>query len=882
MISGIWRAVARVRSVFVQADLDRDFDAEASAHIQIAIDDLVRGGMSEDAARREALRRFGGVSQSRERHRDERGLPILEVALQDLRYSARTLRRDLGFALVAVLMLGLGIGANAAVFSIVNQILLRPLPFKNSNDLVWIAQAAGRSGLSSLTYSVDAYERFRARSRSFTDVSGYFPFSSPDNDRLSTNGESVPITTISVLANFFSVVRVEPAIGRLFAPEETRLGGRPAVLLAYRFWRRQFAGDPQIVGRVIDLSGRPVTVIGVLPEQFDFGSVFSPGTSADAFVPIIPDQMRDWGNTLSLLARLAPGVTLLRASSEARSIAPELPFNAKHPEWKSGYTATVVGLKEHVSGQLRRALVVLWSAVGFTLLIVCVNLANLLIGRTGARSKELAMRAALGAGRGRLARQLLTESAVLTAFGSAVGLGIAWAVIAYVAHRGTVALPLLNTVRLDGAALAWTLLIAAASTIAFGLTPAMKMSTRDVQSALKEVGPGVSTGRGHHRLRASLVVSEVALACMLLVGAGLLLRSFLRVLDVDLGFRPMSVAAIKVDDTNDGGSAEKRAAALEDLLTRVKAIPGVEVAGIADNLPLERNRSWGLRAKGKEYREGELRGTFVYIITPGYLETMGMRLRKGRAFTWSDQSTTQRVVVINESAARYLWPGEDPIDRMALVNGRDTRVIGVVADVHESSLESTGAWQMYLPVTQAGPVGTFLAIRSALPAASIAPNVMRTLRALNPTQSATQLRPIQASVDRAVSPRRFFMLLVGAFAAFGLMLAALGVYGVISYSVTQRTQEIGIRMALGATASQVRRGILWQTMRLVSMGVVIGAAASAVLSRLIAALLFETAPTDAAAFAGTVVLLAVAALAAALIPARRASRVDPMKALRPI
>lgn len=881
MISGIWRALARGRSTFGQTELDREFDAEASAHIQIAIDDLVRGGMSEEDARREALLRFGGVAQSRERHRDERGLPILEVALQDLRYSARTLRRDPGFALVAVLMLGLGIGANAAVFSIVNQILLRPLPFKNSNELVWIEQSRARSGLSSQTYSVDAYERLRTRNRSFTDVSGYFPFSSPDNDKLASNGESVPITTISVLANFFSVLHVEPAMGRLFAPEETRLGGRQAVLLAYPFWRRQFAGDPQIVGRVISLSGQPVTVIGVLPEQFDFGSVFSPGTSADAFVPIIPDQMRDWGNTLSLLARLAPGVTVLRAASEARSLAPELPFNAKHPEWKSGYTATVVGLKEHVSGQLRRALVVLWSAVGFTLLIVCVNLANLLIGRTGARSKELAMRAALGAGRGRLARQLLTESALLTAFGSALGLGIAWAVIAYVAHHGTVALPLLNAVRLDGAALAWTLLVAAASTIAFGLAPAMKMSTRDVQSALKEVGPGMSTGRGHHRLRASLVVSEVALACMLLVGAGLLLRSFLRVLDVDLGFRPMSVAAIKVDDAG-GGNGEKRGAALEDLLARVQAIPGVELAGVADNLPLERNRSWGLSAKGKQYREGELRGTFVYVITPGYLETMGVRLEKGRSFTWSDRSTTQPVVVINEAAARYLWPGEDAIDRIALINGRDTRVIGVVADVHESSLESTGAWQMYLPVTQAGPVGTYLAIRSTLPAASIAPNVMRTLRGLNPTQSATQLRPIQASVDRAVSPRRFFMLLVGAFAAFGLLLAALGVYGVISYSVTQRTQEIGIRMALGATASQVRRGILWQTLRLVSTGVVIGAAASAVLSRLIAALLFETAPTDPAAFAGTVILLAGAALAAAIIPARRASRVDPMKALRPI
>jgi predicted permease len=880
MISGIWRAIARVRSVSAQTELDRDFDDEAAAHIQIAIDEFVRAGMSEDAARRTAVLRFGGVPQARERHRDARGLPILEVALQDLRYSARMLRRDPGFALVAVLVLGLGIGANAAVFSIVNQILLRPLPFKNSHELVWIEQSRARSGLSSQTYSVDAYERFRARSRSFTDVSGYFPFSPPDNERLTVSGESVPITTISVLANFFSVLRVEPAIGRLFTPEETRIGGRPAALLSYPFWRRRFAADPQIVGRVIDLSGHPVTVIGVLPEQFDFGSVFSPGTSADAFVPIIPDQMRDWGNTLSLLARLAPGVSVLRAGSDARSIAPELPFNAKHPEWKSHYTATVVGLKEHVSGQLRRALVVLWSAVGFTLLIVCVNLANLLIGQTGARSKELAMRAALGADRGRLARQLLTESAVLAAFGGALGLGIAWATITYVAHRGTVTLPLLNTVRLDGAAMAWTLLLATASTVVFGLAPAMKITTRDVQSALKEVGPGMSSGRGHHRLRASLVVSEIALACVLLVGAGLLLRSFVRVLDVDLGFRPMNVAAIKVDDSGEG-SADKRSAVLQDLLARVQAIPGVQMAGVADNLPLERNRSWGLSAKGKHYREGELRGTFVYVVTPGYLETMGVRLEKGRTFTWSDGSTTQPVVVINESAARYLWPGENPVDRIALVNGRDTRVIGVVADVHESSLESTGAWQMYLPVTQAGAVGTYLAIRSTLSAASIGPNVMRTLRALNPTQSATQLRPIQASVDRAVSPRRFFMLLVAAFAAFGLLLAALGVYGVISYSVTQRRQEIGIRMALGATASQVRRSILWETMRLATTGAVIGAIAAAMLSRLIASLLFETAPTDPVAFAATVILLAGAAFVAAMIPAGRASRVDPMQALRP-
>jgi predicted permease len=879
VIGHLQRIVERVRAVFRQTDLDREFDDEAAAHIQLAVDENVRRGMNEDDARREALIQFGGVLQSKEHHRTARGLPFVEVAIQDLRYTARTLRRDPGFTFVAVVMLGLGIGANAAVFSVVNEILLRPLPFTNPQHLVWIEQANGTSGLSSLTYSVDAYEGFRARNRSFEDVTGYFAFFSPDNSRLSGHGDPLPITTVNVVGNFFHLLGVEPVIGRVFTPDETQRNGRSAVLLAYPFWQRQFAGDPRVVGQVIDLNGQPATVVGVLPDRFDFGAVFSPGTRVDAFVPI-PEEMRDWGNTLSLFGRLRPGVTLERANAEARAIAPELYFNVKRANSKGGYTATVLGLKEHVSGQLRRSLVVLWCAVGFTLLIVCVNLANLLIARTGARTKELAMRAALGAGRGRLIRQLLTESLLLSGAGAAVGLGLASAVTRYLSRQGSVTLPLLSSVRLDDAALAWTLLVASASCVAFGLVPAVKMSARDLQSALKDVGHGVSTGRTHHRLRSSLVVSEIALACVLLVGAGLLLRSFLRVLDVDLGFRPAGVAAIKTD--MDGGEPQRRGAILHETLRQIQAIPGIEMAGVTDNLPLEGNRSWGLSAKGKQYRFDELPGTFVYVITPGYLETMGMRLRQGRLFTWGDGASSQPVVVVNETAARYLWPGVDPVGQIALVNGRDTRVIGVVSDVRESSLEKTGAWQMYLPFTQAGPVGSILTVRSTLPASALASSIMRALRSLNPLQPATQLRPIQVSVDHAVSPRRFFMLLVAAFAAFGLMLAALGVYGVISYSVAQRTQEIGIRMALGATAGRVQSGIIWQTMRLVLIGVVIGAAGAAALSRLVASMLFETAPTDPAAFIGTVILLACAALAAALVPAHRAANVDPMRALRPM
>jgi predicted permease len=381
------------------------------------------------------LIRFGGVTQSRERHREVRGWPALDVLIQDLRYTLRTLRRDPGFALIAVLMLGLGIGANVAVFSVVNGILLRPLPLHNSGRLVWMEQANGRTGLSDLTYSVDAYEEFRDRNRSFQSVTGYFAFSQPDNYNLTGYGEPLPATAISVVGNFFRTLGVEPHIGRLFTAEECQRNGRAAVLLAYPFWKRQFAGDSKIVGRTIDLNGRPVTVAGVLPDSFDFGSIFLPGERVDMFVPAILDEMQNWGNTLALIGRLKPGASLARAQAEANILAPDLYWSVKHPSSK-GYTAKLMPLKEYVSGRLRRSLIVLWSAVGFILLIVCVNLSNLLLARAGARSKEFAMRAALGAGRGRLIRQLLTESLVLSAAGATFGLGFAYATTALFCGAG--------------------------------------------------------------------------------------------------------------------------------------------------------------------------------------------------------------------------------------------------------------------------------------------------------------------------------------------------------------------------------------------------------------------------------------------------------------
>jgi predicted permease len=879
-MSSLRQSFQRLRSLFRRTQLDSDLDAEMAAHLDLATEENIQRGMSPEEARRHALIRFGGAEQAKEIHRDARSLPFLDEFSQDLRYALRTFRRDRAFVAIAIIILTLGIGANIAVFSVVNTLLLRPLPFHDPQQLVFIAGGDGTGGMSSATYSADAFEEFKRQNNSFQDVTGYFAFSSPNNIKLTRNGDSLPVTGLMVVGNFFPTLGVQPMLGRNFSPDELQKNARPVVILTHQFWRRQFAADPAIVGQAITLDNKPVTVIGVLPPTFDFGSVFAPGSKSDLFGPAILDGgMRDWGNTLALVGRLKPGISVAQAQAEANIISPRLLFSARHPEWGGGYTARLTELKEYVTGKLRRSLIVLWSAVGLILLIVCVNLANLLLARAGARSKEFAMRRALGAGRARLIRQLLTESLLLTAIGALLGLGLAQGITSYLAHQGSLALPLLSSLTIDGRALAWTMLISLVAAVFFGLAPNLKISSGNLQEALKDSGAGMTQSKKHDRMRGILVISEVALACVLLVGAGLLLRSFLRVLDVDLGFQPSRAAAITVD-YDDGGKDAKRSAILQEILGRVKSIPGIESAGITDNVPLDRNRAWNLSAKGREVRKGDLSGAFVYMITPGYLDAMGMQLRAGRDFTWADSTDSEHVVILNKSAAGYWWPGEDPIGRIAIVNGNDARVVGVISDVRESGLETQPGFQMYLPSTQQGPDGAELVVRTKLPPDVLASSVMSVLRSLNPGQPATEFRTIQTLVDRSVSPRRFFVLLVSLFAALGLILASLGIYGVISYSVSRQTQEIGIRMALGATANRVQLTVISKTLRLALAGIALGTLASFIVAKAIASLLFATNPNDPPTFAATILLLTLIAIAAGYIPARRASHVDPITALR--
>jgi len=857
--------------------------------------------MSPEAARHEAYRQFGrvqeieeiGVHMGDKMERKKHLVDYWNDLGQDIRYTLRTLRRDAGFTTVAVLILALAIGANIAVFSVVNTLLLRPLPFPNAHQLVWIAPPPTKCGQSCATYSSDGYEEFRDMSRSYQDITGYFAFSGPDNLSLKIGqSDPIPATGIDVITNFFQVLGVQPQMGRLFTPADSRNGAAPVILLSNGWWKHQFNGDPNIVGKAIDISGTQTTVIGVLPASFDFGAVFQPGSRYDAFTPLNLDQDRNYGNIVTLLGRMKPGVTVEQAKAEAAIVAPRLYFRKSIPNTLGQYTGSLVPvpLKDYVSGKLRRSLIVLWSAVGAILLIACVNLSNLLLARASARSKEFAMRGALGASRARIIRQLLTESFTLSAAGAVLGLVLAGTLLFWLSHQGSVALPLLATLHIDMSSLLWTVLIAIVTAACFGLLPGIRMAGVNLQEAIKDSGTGTGQSRKHERVRSILVVTEVALACMLLVGAGLLLRSFLKVVNLDLGFESAHSAAVNVDyddnvpnDRTGALSAAKRGVIFQQIISRITAIPGIEAAGTSDYLPLGRNRAWGVPTpQGRN--PDDFRGAdspLVYVVSPGYVRAMGMRVH-GRDFTWDDGSTGEGVVLISAGMARYLWPNEDAVGKILINAGQfdHARVVGVVGDVHADNVEAPTGWQIYYSMMQTGPNGAQLVLRTTLPPAALATSVMHVLKDLNPKQTNAEFLPIQTLIDHANSPRRFFMLLVVSFATLGLILAALGIYGVISYSVTRQTQEIGIRMALGSSAARVQRLVLTSTLRLALIGIVLGTVASLAAARLIAIMLFDVSPWDTTTFLCMALTLIAVAVISGYLPARRASRINPMVALR--
>jgi predicted permease len=795
---------------------------------------------------------------------------------QDLRYTMRTLRRDTAFSIIAILILAVGIGSNTAIFSVLNTLLIHDLPFREPGRLVWITNGGTDGGLSGATSRVANFNDLRASNQSFEDMAAYFAFFGEGDDTLTGNGEPERLGSVGVSQNFFQVLGVRPKLGRLFDDDESKWHGTPAVLLSEGIWERRFSSDPKIVGQKIILNNTPVTVIGVMPREFDFASIFSPSSKIDLYkvFPLTKETDR-WGNTLSIIGRLKPGVTLEGARAEMKVLVSAI--QKAHPE-RYSWEARLTPLGDQVSGRLRRALIVLGVAVGVVMLIVCANLSNLLLARAAGRRKEIAVRTALGAGRRRLIQQMLTESIVLSFCGAVLGLALAYMATQAFRAMPNLSIPMMRYIAVDRTALLFTLLTAVVTGLVFGIVPAVQQSRGDLNEALKDSSRGSSEGKGW--IRSLLVVSEVAMACVLLVGAGLLIRSFVRVLDVDMGFQPERAATLRVDPPRDYKGADAVIGYFNEILRRTREIPGVDSAGLTDALPLGKNRSWSVPAKGQTYPPGQFPDEFIRIVSDGYFGAMRIPIRAGRDFTEHDRVGAPKVAIVNESMARRLWPGQDPIGQ-ELLNPDPVTVVGVVGDVRHLALEKDSGFELYFPIRQTGDFASVdIVVRAKAAPAALAGAVRAALLPLNPSIPANEFRPLETLVDKAVSPRRFIVLLLGGFAIIALILASLGIYGVISYSVSQRTQEIGIRMALGASSQHVRLRVLRQAMMLASFGILAGAAGAWATGHLLGSLLYGVSSSDPLTFGAMVALLAMVAMAAAYFPARRASLVDPMTALR--
>ena len=872
-----WRR--RLRYVLHHDERYRLLREEMEFHIDGMANDLMSEGMPEKDARAAAQRRFGNLTLQSEQSRDTWIAAWLSDAAQDLRYALRTFRRDAGFVTFAILIVGLGVGASSTVFSVVNRLLIRPLPFHDPDRLVWIVNHEDTSDMSGRTTQVDHFLDLRAQNQSFSDMAAFFAFYGVGDNKLTGQGEPERLSGVPVSANFFQLLGVQPQLGRLFTPDECKWHGPKVLLMSHGLWVRRFGSDPGIVGRTLTINDEAVTVVGVMPVSFDFASVFTPGSNIDLYLPFpLTSETNRWGNTLAIVGRLKPGASLSRAQAEAAILSKQ--FTEAHKKDRNDFEAKLSFLREHVSGQIRPALLVLAAAVGVVMLIVCANLSNLLLARTATRQKEIAVRAAMGAGRARLIRQMLTESIVLSSGGGILGVLLAFVGTRALTHLNAISIPLLSDVRLDGSVLAFTLLMAVASGLLFGLVPALQVQSSTVHDALKDTSRGSTEGKGHRWIRRGLVVSEVAFACVLLVGAGLLIRSFLHVLDVNLGFQPERAAAVRVDPSQQYNTQAKQNSYFDEVLRIAREIPGVGGAGLSDSLPLGRNRGWGSPVKGRNYPPGQFPGAFVRIISDGYIGAMGIPLIEGRDFTERDTPSSEPVIIINQTMARDLFPGEKPMGQIIQACG-DRRVVGIVGDVRHLALEQGSGNEMYLPIRQCDDhMSVDLVMRTALPPSQLAGAVRASLKSLVPNLPSSDFRTLQELVDKSVSPRRFVVMLLAGFALFALILASLGIYAVISYSVTQRTQEIGIRMALGASAGDLRGQILGQTMTLAAAGMVLGILGSWILARAIRSLLFGITSTDPVTFAGMLVVLGLVAAIAGYLPARRASRIDPMVALR--
>jgi putative ABC transport system permease protein len=863
----------RLRSLLRRGQVEQELDEELRYHLERQIEENLDKGMTIEEARYAALRAIGGAEQQKERCRDMRRVNLIQDSLRDLRYGVRVLAKSPVFTAVAVLTLALGIGANTAIFSVVNAVLLQPLPYAKADELVMIYNTSG--GDARWAISPVAYLNLKKRNSVFNDMAALSNKGWPAN--LTGWGEPERLQGYQVSANLFSLLGAAPLQGRAFLDEEDRPGGNRVVVLSHELWRRRFAADPQIVGQSLTLNGASYVVAGVMPADFRFFN------KTDLWTPLAftAADENDSANYLEVVGRRKTGASFEQANAEVEAISREL-SNKPGSEVR-----TRLGLPQAtLTQEVRPMLLLLMAVVGFVLLIACANIANLLLARGNVRRREMAIRAALGAGRRRVMRQLLVENALLAFIGGGCGLLLASWVIQFLASGLPEYLADANSrvasLKIDATALGFTFVLSLLTSLLFGLIPALQLSKIDLNEALKEGG---RTAGARDRLRSALVVAEVALALVLLVGGGLMIKSFWRLAHVKLGYEPGGVLTARVDPSGERYDEFARVTALyQELLERVRAIPDVSDAGVINSL----NASFSFSIAEHPPLPPEKRPSAqINQVSADYFRAMGIPLRAGRFFDDRDVRGAQPVVIIDETFARRYFPGEDPIGKhINCKTGQATpdmayQIVGVVGGARYWALNREPFPHMYYSYLQENWASMSLVVRakSGDPARLAAP-IRGTLAAIDKYQPIHSFKPLDATVSELVAPQRFTTTLLSGFAALAAALAAIGIYGVISYAVTQRTREIGVRMALGAQPRDVLMVIMREGLILVAVGVTIGLVASFALTRLISGLLFGVEATDPTTLIVITLLLVAVALVASYIPARRATKVDPMTALR--
>ncbi len=890
------RALAlRFFGFFRARNADDEFAAELESHIALHTDDGIRAGLSPEEARRQALIRLGGSEQTRQAYRERSRLPWVEELAKDFTYSLRVLRKNPAFAIVTILTLGLGIGANTALFSIVNTVLLNPLPYAHPDELVSVHESKANFDQGSISYP-----NFRDWQRDNKTLAA-LAIAHQRRFTLTGIGDAERLPGDYVSSDFFSILGVKPVLGRLFAPGEDEIGRGPLVVISAGLWARKFSSRPDVLGKTIAVDGRDFTIVGVLPADFDL--TVGNFDTGDIYAPIGQWQQpalnnRFAGLGLHGIARLKPGVTLAQAQADMNGVTDRLA--AAFPQADHGIRANLVSMRQSVVGRVQPLLLVLLGAVGFVLLIACVNVANLLLVRSSSRAQEFAVRSALGASRMHIVRQLLTESTLLALAGGALGLFLAsWGTRA-VLKLVPVPMPHASDIRLSVPVLSFTLLVSLTVGIFFGLLPAWKVSRQKLQDALKEGSRSVSGSR--HRTQDLLVIFETAMALVLLAGAGLMIRSMVALSRVDPGFDSNGVTTFSLAAPPSMAAASPAAvrAYYREADHRILEVPGVTgVSMMNGSQPMtgsDDEALFWLENEAKPTDTNDMHWALDYVVEPDYLKIMGIPLQRGRFFTEADNNHAPSVAVVDETFARQYFGTENPIGKHLNLDGysQPVTVIGVAGHIMQWGLDNDAGFrlhaQIYLPFLQTSDsdmsfqdgLGTDVVIRSRGDSASTMSDIQRALHQMDQQQVVYLASTMNRLIADSLAPRRFSMILLGIFACLALLLASVGIYGVISYLVSQRTQEIGIRMALGADRGHVLRWVLKQGGRLAFIGVAVGLAAALALTQFMAhsSMLFGVEAYDPFTMIGVTTLLLMVALAACYLPARRAMHIDPMQALR--